>query len=196
MVLAADVDDVVAQGLVAVERLDNFLQATLGIFLLKLRNEALVDGTIDAEHDAAGGGQVAVEVEGANHRLEGVLEGGGAAAAAALFLAGAEEQAVIEADLAGEAAKALALGESGAALAQGALPIRGKALEKRIGQDHLQHGVPQKFQPLVALGLRGVLLQIGRMRHRPNQQGRVSEGVVKADLEGFELFETIRHGSG
>jgi hypothetical protein len=80
VVLAFDADDGVAEGVVAVLGLDEFLEAAFGVAAVFDDGKAVGEGAVEGEDDALRGGEVAVEVEGADEGFEGVFTRGGAGA--------------------------------------------------------------------------------------------------------------------
>ena len=182
MVGALGAGDLVPEGVVAMAGLHELLQAPFGVVGGRV-GEALSQRAVDPQHDAAGGGQVAVEVERADNGLKRILQCRRAGAAATGFLAAAEAQAGIEPEFARELEEKHALGEGGAALAEFALTVGGKKLEQRLGQHELKHGVTEELEPLVGLGLARVVLQPGRVCDGGGQQLRVAKRVADPVLE-------------
>jgi hypothetical protein len=56
-----------------------------------------------------------------------------------------------------------------------------------VREDELQHGVPEKFQPLIVRRWRAGFVRDGRMRQRQPQQPLVAERVAEACLEFGKL---------
>ncbi len=69
------------------------------------------------------------------------------------------------------------------ALAEFALMVVGKKSEELLGQQKLQHGVAEKFEPLVGGGLSGMILQPGRVRDSRFEQRCVAKRVADPGLE-------------
>ena len=117
-------------------------------------------------------------------RLKCVRQRGRALAPAVRFLAVAENQVRAQAERAGVLGQRAAVDQFGARLGQRAFVERGKFFVKLVGQDELQHGVAEKFQPLI-VRLVGVaaFVRDGRMRQRQPQQALVAKRVAEAGLK-------------
>src|ERR1035437_7392375 len=104
-----------------------------------------------------------------------------------------------EAEGAGLFGQRSAVDEFRARFCQRTLIERGKFLVELLRKDELQHGVTEKFQPLIVRGpsLRFVparrsfalLMGDGRMRERQPQQALVAERVAESGLK----FREFRH---
>ena len=114
----------------------------------------------------------------------------GAFASAVHFLAAAQNQMRAEAERAGVFGQRAAVDEFGARLGQRAFVERGKFFIKLVREDELQHGVAEKFQPLVVRRRRAAFVRDGRMRQRQPQQALVAERVAETGLE----FGEFGHG--
>jgi hypothetical protein len=99
----------------------------------------------------AGGGEVAVEVEGADEGFEGVFQAAARVRPPVDSSLCAEEQAA-SSRVAGEAGEEAAFGQRGAAAAEHAFAVGGIEAIERLGEDELEHGVAEKFEPLVVRG--------------------------------------------
>src|SRR5438067_2473899 len=99
MVFARNVGDFIAQGVVAVNRLDELLQAPLGILGVEEVAQPLRDRPVKFEDNPPRRLKTAVDKNGADQGLKGVLERRGPRAAAAGFLAGPKPEGAIEPDL-------------------------------------------------------------------------------------------------
>jgi len=62
----------------------------------------------------------------------------------------------------------------------------GKQPEELFRYDELQHRVTQKFESLIAFRAFGMIRQVGGMRQRKFQQGRIAKRVGQALLQGIE----------
>jgi hypothetical protein len=116
------------------------------------------------------------------------------------FLAAAQNQMRAEAEGAGVFSQRAAVDEFRAPFCQRTFVGRGKFLVELLRKDELQHGVTEKFQPLIVRGpsLRFVparhsfalLMGDGRMRERQPQQALVAERITETGLE----FRKLGHG--
>jgi len=97
--------NLVAQGVVAVNRLEKFLQTPFGILLAEQGGEPF--GQTAPYHasttGAFAGGEIAVEVDGTDHRLERVLENRGPLASTGVLFALPQAQRGIELEVPGPA---------------------------------------------------------------------------------------------
>ena len=84
-----------------------------------------------------------------------------------------------------------AVDEFGARLRQRAFIERGKLFVKFLRKDELQHGVAEKFQPLVVRGRRAAFVRDGRMREREAQQIFVAELKTEVILKCGEVGHGI-----
>ncbi len=173
VVLAFDADDGVAEGVVAVLGLDEFLEAAFGVAAVFDDGEAVGEGAVEGEDDALRGREVAVEVEGADEGFEGVFARGGAGPATGGFFAGAEAQAGVELEVAGEAGEEDAVGEGGAAAAELAFAVGGVEAVERFGEDELEDGVAEEFEALVVFG-GGLVLDERGVRDGAEQERRIA----------------------
>jgi hypothetical protein len=109
------------------------------------------------------------------------------------FLTAAQNQVRAEAEDAGVFSQRAAVDEFRARFGQRTFVGCGKFLVELLRKDELQHGVPEKFQPLIVRGpsLRFVpvrrsftlLMGDGRMRECQPQQALVAECMAEAGLE-------------
>ena len=83
-----------------------------------------------------------------------------------------------------------AVDQLGARLGQRAFVERGKFFVQLAREHELQHGVAEKFQPLVVRRWRAGFVRDGRMRERQPQQALVAERITETGLE----FGEFRHG--
>src|SRR5207253_1609729 len=104
---------------------------------------------IPAKHQCLGGGEIAVEIDGADKGFKSVFEDRGAVAAAGVLLAFAEAKAGIETEAAGHAGQEFSLGKHGATAAEHALALGWIFTVERGGQDEMQDRVTEEFQALV-----------------------------------------------
>ena len=163
--------------------LDDLLQAPLGVRAAFPRRQARRKVAVDPENGPPRGLEASVDVHGADHGLERILEGGVSAPAAARLLVRAEAQAGVEADLAGEAREELAPAEDRAPL--GELALRGLGIERieRLRQDQLEDGVAEELEALVVARRGGAVLQPRGVGERAFEEGRVAERVPDPPLE-------------
>lgn len=184
VVIAGDVGGLVAQGVVTVKVLDFFLEAALGVFAGAGAGEAFLEGAVEGEHDATGGGVFTVQIHGADEGLEGVFEGGVAGAAAGVLFAEAEAEVGGEIDLAGELGEEAAAGEHGAALGKGSFPLGGVEEEEGFGDNELEHGVAKELETLVIFDARKLFGKERRVGEGALEQGSVGKSVAEAGAKG------------
>ena len=80
-----------------------------------------------------------------------------------------------------------AIDELGAGFGERAFVEVGKLFVEFAGQRQLQHGVAEKFQPLVVLHGRTLFVRDGRMRERQPQAGGVMKEVTQSGLKRGEV---------
>ena len=85
-----------------------------------------------------------------------------------------------------------AVDQFGARLGERAFAKCGKFFVKFAREDELQHGVAEKFEPLIVLDGHALLVGNGGMRQRQPQQTGIAESVAQAGLE----FLKFGHGFG
>ncbi len=190
---AFDGGDFVGDGFVAEFWLDEFLEAAFGVGELGAGFEGGADVAVPAEDGFFGGGEIAVEVEGADEGFEGVFEAGGAVLAVVLDFAAAHQEAFVESEVAGEIAEETAFGEDGAVFGEGAFAFVGVEGEEFLGEDEVENGVAEEFEALVVGFFFGVVGLVGGVDHAFAQELRVSELVADAILQRLELAREF-HG--
>ena len=174
-------------------RLQQFLQLALRIFDDRQHVQFAEGRAKFAQNEFARRLKSAVQKNRAEQRFKRVRQRGRAFAPAVHFLAAAQNQMRAEAEGAGVFGQRAAVDEFCARLGQRTFIERGKFLVKLLRQDELQHGVAEKFQPLIVRGLsrrfvparRGFawLMGDGRMRERQPQQALVAERVAETGLK-------------
>lgn len=97
----------------------------------------------------AGGGYAAILIERADQGLEGAGQQEVAVASAGDFLAAPQAEVAAKGERAGECGKGGGADEGGAQICQVAFGGGGEAGVEQVGGDEAEHGVTQKFQPLV-----------------------------------------------
>ena len=127
--------------------------------------------------------KTAVQKNRTEQGLECVRQRGRALAPAAGFFAVAENQVRAQAESPGMLGQRAAVDQFGAALGQRSFIERGKFFVKLVSQDELQHGVAEKFQPLVVRHGHAAFVRDGRMRERQPQQSLVAERVSETGLK-------------
>src|SRR5262249_39865344 len=127
--------------------------------------------------------ETAVEVKRAGERLEGILEHGQALASTGRFFACSQPQARVESDFARQRREKFTLDKLGAATAQHSLSFLGKKLEQRLREHELKHGIAEKFETLVVIGMMRMVLQVRRVGHGPLQQTQIAERVAQTLLK-------------
>ena len=94
-----------------------------------------------------------------------------------------------EVERAGVFGQRAAIDEFGARLCQFAFIERGKFFVEFLREDELQHGVAEKFQPLIVFARHAAFVRDGRMRERETQK----IFVAKIICETFLKFSKGRH---
>ena len=153
--------------------------------------EAGGDVAVETEHGGLGDGESAVEVDRADHGLEGVLEGGGAVAPAGGLLAVPEPEAVGDAGLAGEGGEEGAVGQDRAATTEPTLALVREEMIELMGEHELEDRVAEELKALVVAVEPGRVLRDRGMGQGALKQADVTEGVSEAILQHSE-----RRGGG
>ena len=125
----------------------------------------------------ARGLEAAVEERRADQRLERVGEDRGAQRAAAARLAFAEAKQLRQAELERGAVQAVLADEVGAHARQVAFVGVAEAIEQQARDDEAEHGVAEKFEPLVVVGAEAAMGQ------RALQEAGIGEAVADALLQ-------------
>ncbi len=184
---AALVDDFVG-GADGGDGLEEFLEAAFGVVVGGVDLEVFEEFAGFGQDDAADGDEVAIQIHGADEGLEGIGKGAGAVAAAVGFFAAAHHEVAAEAEALGQEAEAVARDDAGADLGQVAFGKAGELIEEVLGEDELEDGVAEEFEPLViemvALGL---VAKAG-----VGERFREEEGVAEFVFE--TLFERVHAG--
>jgi len=126
-----------------------------------------------------GGANPAVEVHGAEQRLERVGEDRAAAVATALHLAAAEAQLLAEPQLGGDLCQRTATHQRRTVAAQLALVGVGAGAVEQRGDGEIEHRVPHELEPLVVAAARAAVGQ------RRLEQRRIAELVLEPRLSPF-----------
>jgi hypothetical protein len=130
--------------------------------------------------EAPRGLEALVEVDGAQHRLEGVAEDGGPPAPARFHLGVAQEEEAAEADLVRPPGQDGLRDQERLGLRELALVLVGMTPVQVLARDQAEHGVPEELQPLVGLARSHPgHAQVGAVGERQPQQ----LGVVEVDAE-------------
>ena len=102
---------------------------------------------------------------------------------AARFLAATQDQMRAEVERAGVFGERAAIDEFGARLRQHAFIERGKVFVEFLREDELQHGVAEKFQPLIVFARHAAFVRDGRMCEREAQKIFVAKIICKTFLK-------------
>src|SRR5882724_13696637 len=96
-----------------------------------------------------------------------------------------------EVERAGVFGQRAAIDELGARLRQPAFVERGKFFVELLREDELQHGVAEKFQPLIVFARHAVFVRDGRMRERETEKSFVAKAIIETFLK-FSKCEQAR----
>src|SRR5690606_18740535 len=177
--VALDVHHLVL-GQFAAPRLQEFLQAGLGVLVGVHQGQAVQLVGQPGQHAFAGPLHAAVQVDGADQGFQGVGEDGFTAVAAALQLARPQAQVIAQAEAAGQHGQGLALDQARAQARQLAFAGLREALEQRLAGDEVEDGVAEEFQALV------VAPGEAAMGEGQEQQLLVLKGVSELALKAIE----------
>lgn len=179
------------------ERLEDLLEVALGIDFhgrLLIQRIEMFAG-LD-KHEGLHHLQPAIEVHGANERLEGVGQGGRAPATPVVLVAAPHHQVIAEANPAGVLSERPAGDEPGAELGEVSLVHIREAPEEMLAGDKLQHRVAEVFEPLVVeVNLLRLMTQAG-VGERFGQQQRVAEFVADLLLKRVHPGAKLMAGEG
>ena len=167
--------------------LKKFLKFALGIFKNRNVAQRAERATEFAQDEFARGIESTVEKNRADNSLERVGQRGRALASAVQFLAAAENEMLAEGKHPAMYGQGAAVDKLGAGLGKRAFVEARKLFVKLARQHELQHGIAEKFQPLVVQDGSSQLMRHGRMRERQTKLVFVTEVVTEADLEGGEI---------
>ena len=104
---------------------------------------------------------------------------------------------MLGAEVEGHLRKETALGEHCATTTEHTFALSRKFAEQCVGEDELQDGISQKFEPLVMRTFFGMILQIRTVRQGLGQQRRLVETMADALLQGGQLPGVFSHdGAG
>jgi hypothetical protein len=125
--------------------------------------------------------QIRIQIDGADHRLDGVGQNGLAAKTAAFQLARPQDQVIPEVELPAQLGQRLLAHQGGAHAAE--IPFRRlrEAVEEIIGNHQTQNGVTQEFQALVVTGTGAAMGQ------RPGQQFLILKDMPETGLQSVHL---------
>ena len=153
--------------------LQPFLQPGLGI-LFQLADLQPVQLRLQpGQHRGAAGVQAGIQVDGGDHRLQGVGQDRITAVAARLHLARAELEHGPDIEPAGDPGQGGFAYQFGPGPGQRALVGARPALEQHLGHHQPQQGVAEELQPLV------VRRPGAAMGQRPGQQARVGKAMAE-----------------
>ncbi len=157
--------------------LQPFLQ--LGFRILGGRLHAGVDlhGLEQPVHQGLRRAIAGVQVNGANHRLQGVGQDRGPLLPTRAGLALTQPDHVGQAQLHRQMVQRVLLDQVGPHTREIALGLVAQAAVQQAGHGQVEHGIAQKLQPLVVIGRKAAV------RGGPQQQLRVGKGVLQARLQ-------------
>ena len=125
-----------------------------------------------------------IQIDGTEEGFEAVGKSGSAGAAAGSFLAFAHHEVLAKIDLGSVAGKCGTGDEAGAQLGEVPLIEIGEPVEELVGEDQLDHGVAEKFEPLVIEVRLVGLVGEARVGERFGQEERITKLVSDAFFEG------------
>jgi len=177
-------------------RLQHFLQFPLGVF--QDRNDGqFPEGLFELFEDKSPRLlETGIQKDGAQQSLEGVGQRGGAIAAAVEFLPAAEDEAATEAKPAAMVGQGSPIDQLGPGLGERPFAKGAEFVVKLAGQDQLEDGIAEKFQPLVGLHRRPLFVGNGRMRQGQAQQVGIAKMVTEFFLEILIIGHGVRNGGG
>ena len=140
------------------------------------------------EHDAAHGDEIAVEIHRADERFVGIGERARALAAAARFFAAAHHEIFADADAARARTRRPSRETMRARILVSWPSLKlGVMIEKILGEDELEDGVAEEFEPLIVEMMALGFVAEARMRQRLRKEERIAELVFDALFERIHL---------
>ena len=172
--------------------LQQFLQLAFGIFEVGNHFQPAELLAELAEDKIPRGLEASIEENRAQQRFEGIGQGGRALATAAGLFAPAENQMFAQTEPASLLGKRAAIDHLRPGLGQRAFTHHRKFFVEFNREDKLQHGVAEKFQPLIMLYGSALLMRDRGMRQREAQQAFITERITEARLKSAESGHRIR----
>ncbi len=153
--------------------LQRLLQAGLGILERARGRQDRQARSDQVAHDVERNLKIGVQVDRADHRLQGVGEDRRAPKAARLQFAAAEAQTLAQALLGGDLGQGLAAHQGRALPRQGSLIGGGMRIVEQARNGAIQHRVAEELEPLVVVGARAAVRERGRAERESRE--RVAE---------------------
>ena len=168
--------------------MQNLLQAAFWVVVGRVDFEVFEEFAGFGQDDAADGDEIAVEIHGADERLESIGKRAGALASAVGLFAAPHHEVASDAEALGEDVEAVARDDAGADFGEVAFAEVGKLIEEILGEDELEDGVAEEFEALIVEVMAlGFVTEAGMGERFREQQG-VAEFIFEA------LFERVHAG--
>ncbi|CRS42511.1 hypothetical protein PAERUG_P7_London_17_VIM_2_06_09_00408 [Pseudomonas aeruginosa] len=184
MGFALDIHHLVARQ-VAATRLQELLQAGLGVLVGVHRGQLAQLRSEPGDDPLARGVHAGIQVDGADQGFHRIGEDRLAAEPAALQLARAQPQVVAHLEAARQQGQGLALDQSRAQARKLAFASLREVVEQRLADDEVENGVTEELQALV------VAPGVAAMGQGQDHQVPVFEGIAELALESVQR---ITHG--
>jgi hypothetical protein len=142
---------------------------------------------------APSAGAPPIQVDRPQHRLEGVGQDTVEVTATSLVNAPAHPQVLAEVDTARRGRQRAGADDGGSVQGQGALPGLRVAAIQQLGGDQLEDGVAEKLEALVVARAVGVLVRVGAVGERLQEQVAVIEGDPELALQRHQALGIAGH---
>jgi hypothetical protein len=176
--------------------LEALLEFSFWVHLLGLGEDLVHKDAEIAEEKPARGLESAIDVDRPGKRFKGVREIRGPATAAAGEFAFAEEEVGSELKAVGEEVERLTRDETAAQLREAALTFARVTSEEFFGEDELNHGVAEVFEPLVIRLCPFRLAGETGVREGFREEGEIGKAVADLGLDGIHGRKGTRFPRG